>query len=151
MQSCVADCIERCTTGAAVCCVLPVSNDEVQKQWQIRSVVESNRATKWLNCLVWSCSAPGWREFCCGMAYRMFFIWYRRWPLLNVAEEHLRRWWQVVHQGKILLITAFPHTLLDSETVSQTYRFYNKYYGQSKRYNWHLANVSITTVIIFSA
>ena len=25
---------------------------------------------------------------------------------------------------------------------------YNKYYGQSKRYNWHLANVSITTVII---
>jgi len=28
---------------------------------------------------------------------------------------------------------------------------YNKYYGQSKRYNWHLANVSITTVIIFSA
>ena len=27
----------------------------------------------------------------------------------------------------------------------------NKYYGQSKRYNWHLANVSITTVIIFCA
>ena len=27
------------------------------------------------------------------------------------------------------------------------YGSYDKYYGQSKRYNWHLANVSITTVI----
>jgi len=36
-------------------------------------------------------------------------------------------------------------------TFLQTCLPFNKYYGQSKRYNWHLANVSITTVIIFSA
>ena len=50
-----------------------------------------------------------------------------------------------------------PHILRNVVGVAKIIKFIlkffpcNKCYGQSKRYNWHLANVSITTVIIFSA
>ena len=39
------------------------------------------------------------------------------------------------------------HLLKTSMWIFKNIVLYNKYHGQSKRYNWHLANVSITTVI----
>jgi len=64
-------------------------------------------------------------------------------PPVNPSSHRLIHPLLIPHTGKLVL--------LDGTAFKKMDMLYNKYHGQSKRYNWHLANVLITTVIILSA